>query len=139
MNYLVYDPNGKIIAVVGCSASEIESTAEQIKGAGYCQLDKPFTEDTYFDGTKIVKMPVKPTIHHVFDYTIKDWVDPRTVESQWAIVRAERDKKLQATDWTQLGDVPASTKQLWEPYRQALRDLTKQVDPFNIVYPALPG
>lgn len=37
-----------------------------------------------------------------------------------------------------LADIPAQTKSLWEPYRQELRDVTSQSDPFNIVWPTLP-
>jgi hypothetical protein len=57
----------------------------------------------------------------------------------WATVRAERDALLRASDWTQLPDIPASTRAAWAPYRQALRDITQQADPFNIVWPVAPG
>ena len=42
------------------------------------------------------------------------------------IARAERDRKLQATDWTQGADSPLSDakKAEWATYRQALRDIT---------------
>jgi hypothetical protein len=138
MDYLIYDKNGKIIAAVGCSPEEIEATTESVNGVGFCQTTSPFTEDTYFDGTKIVKMSVKPSVYHVFDYTTKAWVDPRTEETQWDVVRAERNKRLQVTDWTQLSDIPTETRTLWEPYRQSLRDVTNQLDPFNITWAVPP-
>lgn len=54
--------------------------------------------------------------------------------------RADRDQRLAATDWTQLGDVPAATVQKWSPYRQALRDLPTQPGfPRTIVWPVLPA
>ena len=53
-------------------------------------------------------------------------------------VRYKRDKLLQASDWTQLPDVPEKTKQAWAGYRQALRDITTQPDPANIVWPQEP-
>jgi hypothetical protein len=59
-------------------------------------------------------------------------------EAQWPIVREKRDKLLQETDWTQLPDIPQETKNLWESYRQELRDITKQSDPHNIIWPTLP-
>ena len=40
--------------------------------------------------------------------------------------RAERDRLLAATDWSQAADVPQATKDLWAPYRQALRDVPEQ-------------
>jgi hypothetical protein len=56
-----------------------------------------------------------------------------------AAVRAERDRLLAATDWTQAADVPQATKDKWAPYRQALRDVTQQAEfPENIQWPKLP-
>lgn len=62
------------------------------------------------------------------------------IEQQWDAVRSERDQKLQASDWTQLPDVPLTEeqKQEWVTYRQALRNVTNQPDPFNIVWPVAP-
>jgi hypothetical protein len=54
-------------------------------------------------------------------------------------VRAERSRLLSACDWTQLQDVPIATKEAWATYRQALRDVTEQADPFSIVWPVAPG
>ena len=61
-----------------------------------------------------------------------------TPNEQWATVRRERDLKLARTDWTQLPDVPLFTKEAWQAYRQALRDITTQADPFNITWPVAP-
>jgi hypothetical protein len=58
---------------------------------------------------------------------------------QLEIIRTERDQRLKATDWTQLPDVPLTTKEKWAVYRQALRDITEQPDPFNIIWPTPPN
>jgi hypothetical protein len=92
----------------------------------------------YIDNDTPVPFPPKPSEYCIFDYDTKEWVDPRTPETQWPIVRAERNQKLQTCDWTQLSDIPAETKALWEPYRQELRDITDQPDPFNIIWPTPP-
>ena len=62
------------------------------------------------------------------------------VPEQWVAVRAERDDKLESCDWTILPDVPMSDSKRteWEVYRQALRDVTDQPDPFNITWPTPP-
>ena len=62
-------------------------------------------------------------------------------DTQWVSVRGERDRKLLACDWTQLDDVPLTSekKAEWETYRQALRDITNQPDPFNITWPTPPA
>jgi hypothetical protein len=56
------------------------------------------------------------------------------VGAQWGVVRAERNKLLAACDWTQLPDASADAA-AWATYRQALRDITSQANPFNIVWP----
>ena len=54
-------------------------------------------------------------------------------------ILAKRKAKLEASDWTQLPDVPLATKQAWATYRQALRDITAQETyPFNLVWPTPP-
>ena len=54
-------------------------------------------------------------------------------------VLAERRKKLVASDWTQLPDVPLTTKEVWATYRQELRDITAQSGyPTEIIWPTPP-
>jgi hypothetical protein len=81
--------------------------------------------------------------HYFLDNT---WVynPPKTtdldqIENAWNYVRSERNRLLQNSDWTQMPDVSLSTKELWATYRQALRDITDQTDPFNIVWPQPPN
>ena len=83
--------------------------------------------------------PPQPSPHHAFNYTARQWEDPRTTETEWAVVRSKRARLLLSCDWTQLPDVPPTTQGAWASYRQALRDITQQADPFNIVWPAAPG
>ena len=53
-------------------------------------------------------------------------------------VRAERNSKLAASDWTQLADSTAD-KAAWATYRQALRDITAQAGfPWTIDWPVAP-
>jgi hypothetical protein len=55
------------------------------------------------------------------------------------LMRYLRNMRLQASDWTQLPDVPEATSIKWAPYRQALRDITSQEEfPSNIVWPSVP-
>jgi Phage tail assembly chaperone protein len=62
------------------------------------------------------------------------------IESQWLSVVQDRNSRLAASDWTLLFDSPIhdDKKPEWITYRQALRDVTDQSDPFNIVWPPLP-
>ena len=54
----------------------------------------------------------------------------------WEIVRSMRNNELTATDWTQMPDSPLTTakKAEWAVYRQALRDITTQENPREIVW-----
>jgi len=61
------------------------------------------------------------------------------VQSQWADIRVQRDGLLASSDWTQLPDVFLPNKDLWIIYRQNLRDITNQADPYNIVWPSAPN
>jgi hypothetical protein len=97
------------------------------------------TRKVFFNGQVSEDMPEQPSPHHVFNYATKQWEDPRTPETEWPLVRAQRNALLSASDWTQLPDVPLATKEAWAVYRQALRDVTLQSDPFAIVWPVAPG
>ena len=58
--------------------------------------------------------------------------------AKWDDIRVERNQLLLECDWTQLSDIPQATKDLWSVYRQELRDITNQTDPFNINWPDKP-
>jgi hypothetical protein len=67
--------------------------------------------------------------------------EDRRAEQKWAAIRAERNRRLAACDWTQVDDAPLSNvqKAAWASYRQQLRELPQaQGDPFNIVWPVEP-
>jgi hypothetical protein len=59
-------------------------------------------------------------------------------EIKWEEIRQERNKLLTESDWTQLGDSPLSSSQEWKDYRQSLRDITNQTNPFQITWPTKP-
>lgn len=69
---------------------------------------------------------------------IADFAEPQV---SWAAIRAERNARLTATDWTKLSDAPlgASQSAAFAAYRQALRDLPDQFpDPASVVWPVEP-
>lgn len=137
MNYTIYNlDTGQIEKNVTCSIDDL-SLQYDSKTQGYI-LGTVSDTQYYLDKSIPVAMPPKPSEYHVFDYTTKQWIDPRTPETEWPLIRAERDRRLLASDWTQLPDVPLATKEAWAVYRQALRDITNQPDPFNITWPEPP-
>jgi len=64
----------------------------------------------------------------------------QAINEKWLLVRAERTRTLSISDFTQISDAPVTSEKRveWATYRQALRDLTTQTDPFNIAWPTSP-
>ena len=61
------------------------------------------------------------------------------------LLRQERNRKLQKTDWTQYRDVSLSNDSDWKTYRQTLRDLPSTASPkiengvlTNVTWPTKP-
>lgn len=61
-------------------------------------------------------------------------------KNQWATVRQERSKRLAATDWVVAKAYETGTQvpTEWADYRQALRDITDQKNPWLVVWPEPP-
>lgn len=77
-------------------------------------------------------------------WTVREMTDNEkssVISGEWFSVRSSRNSKLADCDWTQLPDAPLTNVQTaaWATYRQALRNVTDQADPFNIVWPASPS
>lgn len=87
---------------------------------------------------KVESSPVAPFAGALWDWDACTWVDSRNSGFEWKIIRHSRDRMLRESDWTQLPDVPLATKEVWATYRQALRDITLQPDPFMVVWPTSP-
>lgn len=97
----------------------------------------------YIKQGEVKQIPPCLAEYLVFDYASEIWIDPRTEEERYdqadQVAKQERFTKLLACDWSQGLDVPEATRLLWQPYRQALRDITLQDEyPFAIVWPNSP-
>ena len=60
--------------------------------------------------------------------------------TQWTAIRSDRDNRLKDTDWVSIraADTATPMSAEWAAYRQALRDITTQSDPFSITWPTKP-
>jgi hypothetical protein len=60
--------------------------------------------------------------------------------TQWTAIRSDRGNRLKDTDWVSIraADTATPMSAEWAAYRQALRDITTQSDPFNITWPTKP-
>jgi hypothetical protein len=81
------------------------------------------------------------SVHNKFDNPTEQaaW-EAECLEMQWNSIRDERNKLLTQTDYTDLPNTPITTqcRNNFITYRQALRDITNQSDPYNIVWPTIP-
>jgi Phage tail assembly chaperone protein len=140
MGALYYNPDtGRILRY--CSAPQPDEL-DALPAGTQC-LESPFVDvgAAYVLDGKVVVIPKRPSDMHLFDWDAKVWVDQMTPAIKWAEVRGRRNYLLLETDWTHLPDTPlaAQSKQAWAQYRQALRDITAQSDPFHIVWPTPPA
>lgn len=134
-SYILYAESGEIIATMVNDPASAEACAAS-SGLQLMESDVATPDTHYVKRGTLRHRPPKPGAHHRFNTTTESW-EP-DFESAWSDVRLNRDAKLSASDWTQLPDVPLTTKEVWANYRQALRDVTLQPDPFNIVWPVAP-
>jgi hypothetical protein len=113
------------------------ASPEWIQEQGYYLITawKPYNYAT----EKLV--PAMPHLYNGMCCTVN--VEPKTdqelkdrTHNEWANIRHERNRLLAESDWTQLADSPAD-KDKWAVYRQELRDITIQEDPFSIIWPVM--
>ena len=138
--FVAYEANGKIHYF---SQTPTFPTRDLITNAEISVLEVdagPLDPNAYYvKGGSLVLLPTKPNEYCAFDYVAEQWFDLRTNDTQWALVRDERNQKLQASDWTQMPDVTIPNKTEWATYRQELRDITDQPGyPSSIVWPTPP-
>ena len=130
-------PSGEICMTGMCGDDDLE--VQQFAGAAIFE-GQPTIGSHYREAQgALVAMPTKPSEHHKFNYTTKQW-QPDS-DAAWDAVRRQRDRTLSGSDWrvllAQETGTPATPK--WKAYRQALRDITTQADPWNIVWPVAPA
>lgn len=118
----------------------------------------PSSDDLLALGYAVVSLVPQPEIDHTQDIREgapepsdsgwrQTWVvtpaSPNRInertQSKSDEVRAERNDRLAACDWTQLSDAPVNSL-AWANYRQALRDVTAQPGfPWSLDWPTPPG
>lgn len=105
-----------------------------------------FTEEEIIDAGYIkVSDPPTPNMFQKVSWNGTNWVLENLNESekqdliktQWKIIRQERNTLLSNTDWIIVKNLEHGEPipQNFVKYRQDLRDITLQPDPFNIVWP----
>jgi hypothetical protein len=87
--------------------------------------DLPFTasqDDCEQHGKELFTRALSGEFGEISELVPVEFTSEMIVEA----LKAERNTRLTATDWTQLPDVPQNVKNVWATYRQELRDLTNK-------------
>lgn len=83
--------NGEILQMI--YANE-ETVVLNTPKDGVAVEDPPESNMYYQDGW--VAMPAQPSPYHTFDYTTKQWIDPRTIDEikaqKWAEIKSQRNQ-----------------------------------------------
>ncbi|RWR08533.1 tail fiber assembly protein [Paenirhodobacter populi] len=137
----IYDANGAIIAV-GLYPNAETLALNVPAGGGWIEGHVNPNSVYVADGNVVVR-PDRPTACHVWDWSALTWVeDAGATASVWSALRAERDRRLDASDKYTAPDYPQTDEQRIArlAYRQDLRDLPENtVDPCNPDWPELPS
>ena len=105
------------------------NVVELVESLSITLPDQKLTKvDAYVDSGKAYSVKVE---------TCTDDEKAANIANQWSGIRDERDSKLVGTDWRASSDLTISDA--WKNYRQALRDVPTQSDPYNITWPTEPS
>jgi hypothetical protein len=130
MPYALLNPDGSIKHLVPKPSPMMQIAP----GERLVKYNPPRTDEELEVAAPV--LPVDPALQEVQFQLVR-----RPVELAWRAIRSRRDQRLRDSDFSQIGDVPLTLaqRQAWRDYRQALRDITTQPDPHNIVWPAPPA
>jgi hypothetical protein len=141
-NYIVYNEDGIIIRTGQCD-DNIIGTLFIEEGytilEGVADINTQYVVNNEIISLSSTEIAEKTTYKYgyVWDRVSRVLVKSSTDEEIAAHLseqaRIKRDRLLLNCDWTQTSDQNESTKLLWQPYRQALRDITEQQGFPNII------
>lgn len=102
-------------------------------------VEADINSNQYYDGSDFVIQENEVVEYQKVRNKTQQEIEEET-EGMWRAVRDGRNQLLLGCDWTQLSDSPLTTekKNEWQTYRQSLRDITEQSDPFSINWPTKP-
>lgn len=98
MMWLLHDADGKIIQKMQCSP---EAAFASAKDLGLTATATELLNLTSFDcvdpaSKAILRAPLQPSEHHIFNWVTKQWEDPRTLQNfkdaQWELIKQARSQ-----------------------------------------------
>lgn len=128
--------NGEVVSTMHMNSTDISDGADYMEGFFVKDITGEYNPDS-FTRTKYWSngwqdLPAKP--EGSYKLSGGTWVFDQ--DEFLAVLRADRNSKLSACDWTQFADSPLSDSQkaAWATYRQALRDLPENTGQITSVY-----
>ncbi len=89
---VIVSNSGEIIKSISAPAEVIELNTP----VGCIALPDPPRLGMYFSDGEWVDLPDSPSPYHTFDYSTKQWIDPRSLDEikaqKWAEIKAQRDQ-----------------------------------------------
>lgn len=134
LDHFGYDPvlNGAAATVTAPYGVNTRDGVEEINGQWFTRfVAGPIFTDTTDDDGNVTTAADNEAAYRT-----------RIDDEAAAMVRAERDEKIAACDWTVLADSPLTTakKTEWKAYRTALRDITAADGfPHTMTWPTEPS
>jgi hypothetical protein len=149
--YVLYDETGEITSSGACQDSDLDSNVRPnltlLEISKYVSFNEGYVlnnEYVPFTSEQRALKDNRPFYPAKWSNTTMSWEDLRSqqekLDQQWMLIKLERYQLIQSSDWrvVKATDTGIPLSQEWKDYRQALRDITTQSDPFNIVWPITP-
>ncbi len=88
----------------------------------------------------VEQTPIQSGSVYIQAYSVEDVDTAEVNEGRLEYIRGKRDELLLETDWVVLPHSPITGSDLdeWIQYRQDLRNITNQENPFEIIWPTKP-
>ena len=114
-------------------------TLKQYGWYPYRFIEAQKNENQYYDGSDFVIEENEVVEYQKVRNKTQQEIEDET-EGMWRAIRDRRNELLLECDWTQLADSPLTNQKQteWQIYRQSLRDITTQSNPFSINWPTPP-
>ena len=151
-NFILYNQYGEITSTGVCEDSELSLQDRPnlilLETPQYVSFRDGYVSNNeyiaYTDEQRNLKN-TRPFYPAKWSNITMSWEDLRSqqekLDQQLYIIKTRRDQLLQQSDWrvVKAADTGIPLSQEWKDYRQALRDITTQSDPFNIIWPTAPA
>ena len=114
-------------------------TVKQYGWYPYRFVETQKNENQYYDGSDFVIEETEVVEYQKVRNKTEQEITEE-IENMWRSIRDRRNVFLTESDWTQLPDSPLTNQKQteWQIYRQSLRDITTQLNPFSIEWPTPP-